>query len=136
MTAPVESGGSILEGQTGFYYLLLEDKELGAPIQKTDLQTLTLTYYDRRTEEIINNRLNQDVLDLNDVTVATEVPPGQVDAVTVVTWALQPADTEMLDARHGSEVHRALFQWSWGPAGEQRAAHQVDFTIENLLYVP
>ena len=136
MAAPVDSGGSILEGQTGFYYLLLEDKELSVPIQKADLQTLTLTYYDCLTEAIINNRLNQDVLDANDVTVTTEVPPGQVEPVTVVTWALQPADTMLVDARHGTEKHRALFQWSWGPAGEQKAAQQVEFAIENLLYVP
>jgi hypothetical protein len=132
--ATITLGGSVLEGQTSIYVFTLTDYA-GQAIDKADLAFLTLTYYDLRTEEILNSRLEQDALDQNDVTVLTEIPAGGSDPVTTVTWFLQPEDTQMLDARHGVESHVALFQWAWD-VPEQRAALQVRFDIENLTYVP
>lgn len=132
--ATIQVGPTVLEGQTAIYVFTLTD-DAGIAIDKADITFLTLTYYDQRTEEILNSRLEQDVLDLNDVTVLTEIPSGSVDPVTTVTWFLQPQDTEMLDARHAVESHMALFQWAWDEP-QQRAALQVQFAIENLTYVP
>ena len=132
--APITTGPSVLEGQTSIYIFTLTD-EAGQTIAKDALTFLTLTYWDHITLAIINSRLNQDVLDQNDVTVLTEIPPGGSVPVTTVTWFLQPADTQLVDARHGRESHMALFQWAWDTP-EQRAALQVQFDVNNLAYVP
>ena len=132
--ATITMGGTVLEGQTSIYIFTLTD-DGGQTIAKDDLTSLTLTYWDHITTAIVNSRLDQDVLDQHDVTVLTEVPPGGSDAVTTVTWFLQPEDTQLVDARHGVETHVALFQWAWGDP-EQRAALQVKFDVENLMYVP
>jgi len=125
---------TVQENKTGIYTFTLQDVT-GSAIDKVDLLRLTLTYYDILTEQIINTRQDQDALDMNDVTVFTEVPPGGMLPVTTVTWFLQPGDCAIVDDRHGVEHHAALFQWAWGTP-EQRSAQQVGVSVENLLYVP
>jgi hypothetical protein len=132
--AAITTGPSVMEGQTGIYVFTLTD-DAGQAIDKAALTFLTLTCWDHITMQVVNSRLNQDVLDQNDVTVLTEIPAGGSDPVTTVTWFLQPEDTQLVDSRHGRESHMALFQWAWDTP-EQRAALQVQFDVHNLAYVP
>jgi hypothetical protein len=122
----------IKERQTGEYSFDLVN-ELGLGIDKAEVNSLTLTYYDKGTEMIINNRMNQNVYDFNNVTILTVTSPT---LQTTVTWYLRPEDTIIVDDRHELEPHVGLFQWTWGTNPILHAAHEVEFSIENLTYVP
>lgn len=122
----------IKERQTGAYSFTLVD-ENDAGINMNTILTMTLTYYDKETLTIINNRQDQNVLNNNNVTVNTVISPT---LVTTVTWSFRPEDTIVVDNRHELETHVALFQWTWGSNPVLHAAHEMEFQIENLTYVP
>lgn len=97
---------TINEGTYAEYSATLQD-ETGIPISWTELDALTLTYYNQADGAIINGRDEQDILNANDVTV---------DAEGVLLWALQSADTIIVDTNVTSrqlERHVALIEWTW-----------------------
>jgi hypothetical protein len=121
----------ILESTSGLYTFVLVD-EVGDSVPANTLTAMTLTYYDRETNQVINGRLHQDVLNTNNVSVATAVVPP---VVTLVSWDIQLLDSILVDARRELEQHIALFQWTWY-GGQKASAHEVQFAIEALTYVP
>lgn len=114
---------SIKEKETGTYSFTLKD-ESGAAVAAASLTTATLTLYEPESGQIVNSRTGQNVLNLNNVTI---------DADGKVAWSIQLADVTLLDAARASEVHRALFFFSWMSAsGAKGKPHEADFVLENL----
>lgn len=121
----------ILEATTALYtFTLVNEFDEGVPMGV--LGTLIMTYYDLVSGALINGRHDQNVLNANDVTVTEVVGPP---LVTTVTWVIQPADSVIVDDRLELEQHVALFRWSWY-SGTHFSAHEVQFGIEALTYVP
>lgn len=120
----------VKEQQTAILSFELVDGN-GDAIDGVQLTTVTLTYYDLISEAIINSRENQNIYNANDVTVVVVASPLS----TTVTWTLQPEDTIIVDSRRETEEHIALFHWTWD-SGNRSAAKEIQFTVENLLYVP
>ena len=121
----------VYEGTSAFFSFGLAD-EYGEDIADSELDTLTLTYYDMGTEQIINSRENQNAFNANDVTVVTT--PGS-PIVTVVTWTLQPEDAVIVSDWKDVEYHAILFRWTWDSGGKH-GAQRVLFPIKNLPHEP
>ena len=120
-----------LEHTTPVYVFEIVD-EAGVAVDASQIATLTLTYYDKATEHIINSRDAEDVLNLGDVALVTDIGPP---IVTTVTWTLQPEDTVIVDQRRETEQHIALFEWTWD-SGAKAMAHEVQFGVEQITYIP
>ncbi len=122
---------TLLEATTGlFSFPLLDQDNVGVPLVVLD--TLTLTYYDMDSGAIVNNRLSQNALNANDVTVVTVPGPP---LVTTVTFAIQPEDTVILNEAHALEQRIMQFRWTWD-GGTKVNAYEAMFGIENTRYVP
>ena len=93
--------------------------EDGNAVQPT---VLTLTYYNRADESIINSRDDQNVFNTNNVVVTNGV----------VTWSVQVADTAVVDTALEAEIHVALWQWT---ANSKEGKHESIHRIENLVKV-
>lgn len=120
----------VLEHQTGVCAFLLTD-ENGDGIDAGQIETMTLTYYDKATGEILNTRQDQDAYNTNNVTITTDIGPP---LASTVTWEIQPEDAILMDSRRELEAHIALFQWTWD-SGNRHAAYEVQFNIEQITYV-
>lgn len=116
LTTPVR------ERTTAFYTTTIVD-ENDVGVDLANIATLTLTYYDAETNTIINSRDDQDVLNTNNVTVAT--------TGGTVIWTLQPLDTIIVDDRKELERHIAFFTWTWNVVNIGRK--EIAFDIENIL---
>lgn len=118
---------TVLE-ETTFEYagVLTNEKEL--PVPDTDLDSLTLTLYDKKTGVIINSRDNQDILNTND---------GTVDASGNFTWQASPEDNDIIDDTllDGQlEEHVALFTWKYN-SGVSTGRHQLSIFVQQLTKV-
>lgn len=117
----------ISEGTTPDYIAYLLDKDQN-PIPGSVLTTLTLTYFQEYTEEIINSRSLQNVLNTNGVTV---------DSVGKLTWTLGAADSAILDDSLHQEPHLARFDLSYpGPGGTEVSRHEVRLLVKNYRVTP
>ena len=116
---------AIDEKETGQYTASVVGNDGVTPLPGATLSTLTLTLYVIKadgTDGIVNTRDNQNVLNANNVTV---------DANGLLTWAIQTADTALIEVIP-FERHIALFQWTW-PSGAGK--HEVVFIVRNLRRV-
>lgn len=97
--------------------------------QASGLATLKLTLYDWETKGIINSRTKQDAFNANNVTLST---------AGLLTWSVQPLDNVIVAPAQavtpvpGDELHRALFEYTYGTAASQRGYHEVDILVTNL----
>ena len=98
------------------YTILDED---GNPVQPT---ALTLTYYSRETGIIINSRVGQNVLNMNNVVITNGV----------MAWSLQIADTTIVDATSIAELNVALWEWV---ANSKTNRHKTIIRVVNLAKV-
>lgn len=99
----------------------------GVAIPGSVLDSLTLTYYHEYTEEVTNGRSNQNVLQINDVTV---------DEAGTLHWRLTEADTVIDDDHLELEPHIARFDFSYpGPHGTASSRHIVRVMIHNIARV-
>jgi len=117
---------AIDEQSTGQYTATIVGNDGVTPLPGATLSTLVLTLYAIKadgTDGIVNARNAQNVLNANDVTV---------DAAGLITWAIQVADTTLVEAVP-FERHLALFEWTW-PAGAGK--HEVGLLVRNLHRVP
>jgi len=112
------------EGSSATYTVTIQD-EAQAEIPAGSMDSLTLTLKNRADDSTINSRLDQNVLNANNVTVS---------GLGVLTYTLQPADTTMVDQAREFETHRATFKLS-ANSGLITRNWEVDFTIHNLTQV-
>jgi hypothetical protein len=122
---------TMLEGTSGLYSFALVDMA-GQGIDSAFLTTLTLTLYDVDSNQIVNNRQDQNILNANDGTVTTTV---SLNPVTLVTFHLRPADTIILNDHRLVEYRVLSFRWTWD-SGQEVGRHAVQLGVENLLHVP
>lgn len=95
----------ILQNSTGTFSAGITGNDGATLIPLASLLTLTLTLYVVQTDgsiAYVNSRNAQNVLNLNNVTVS---------AAGVLTWAIQTADTALIEALP-FERHIALFEWT------------------------
>jgi hypothetical protein len=78
----------------------------GTVLPAASIQGMLLTLYDDATGTIINNRLRQDVLNTNQVTVSSG---------GVLEWTMRPADNVIVGSAAVGEVeqHVAHFEWAY-----------------------
>lgn len=108
------------------HQLTLLDED-GIAIADGVLDTLTLTFYNRADQAIINSRDGQNVLDLNQVSVVNGV----------VTWLMLTADTPIIDDTLTHEYHIALWEWTYSPAAVTLSGkHETRLRTRNLVRVP
>ena len=129
MSSTVILNTILLQDTTGIYSFEMVDQN-GAAIDVSQLETITLTYYDKETRQIINTREAKNILQANNVIITTVAGPP---IVTTLRWEIQQEDTIIIDARRELETHIALFEWTW--ATTRKGVHEVQFQIESILYV-
>lgn len=98
----------------------------GVGLGQADLDTLTLKLYDATTFAIINSRDDQNVLNTGGVTL---------DDDGNLVWVMEPADNPIINLALESEMHVALFKWTWD-SGTRKGDHEVMFRVLNIKFVP
>ena len=129
MSSTVILSTILLQDTTGIYSFELVDQD-GDAIDVGQLETVTLTYYDKETRQIINTRDGQNILQANNVIITTVAGPP---IVATLIWSIQQEDTVIIDSRRELETHIALFEWTW--ATTRKGLHEVQFQVESILYV-
>lgn len=95
---------TIDEGESGNITSTLQNKA-GNNLTKSEIISLTITIIDARSNSIVNNRLNVNILDANDGTVSVE---GEL------TFKLQPEDTINVGSpKNYLEEKQITIQWTW-----------------------
>jgi len=114
----------IAEETTRFLAFVIQDEDdVGIPA--AELQSLTLTLFDRRTGQILNSRDGVDILNANG---------GTVDGAGNGELKLTPADNVIFTAGRVEEDHVALVEWE--DANGQVGRHVILLRVENLAKVP
>lgn len=115
----------LLQNSTGTYTATITGNDGVTPLPLIDLLTLTLTLYVIKgdgTIAYVNSRNAQDILNANNVTVS---------ALGVLVWAIQTADTGLIEAL-AFERHIALFEWTaTGVVGK----HEIVLIVQDLTEV-
>jgi len=121
---------SIPERTTQKFSVTLKD-ENGVAIPGASLTTCTLTLVDKGPvgaprhawpKTIVNGRDDVDV-------------KANVNGSGLLTFTFTPDDNRILDDRLDTEVHGALFEWTY-LAGAARGQFEADFPIVNSVRVP
>lgn len=110
------------ELSTGQYTASLVDNDGVTPLPGGTLTALRLTLYVIKadgTQAIVNSRTNQNVLNLNNVTIS---------AGGALVWLVQVLDTTLVEDIP-FESHIALWHWTW-PGGEGR--QETILVVKNL----
>src|SRR5262245_64846184 len=131
MAIPQQLTETLIEGSSGLYSFTLVD-EAGDAIDAGFIDTLTLTLYDRDSDEIVNARDGQNILNVNDGSVTTDPGPP---VTTTVILEIQPEDTVILNQNRVIEYRVLSFRWTWD-AGNRTAGHVIQFGIENVEHWP
>lgn len=121
------SQSTIKEGATATYAAVLKT-ESGTPLAATDIQTITLTYYNAADGTVINSRSQQNVKNTNDVTI---------DNSGNLTWRIRAEDTVIVAGTVASgetEKHVALFEFTWNSTFHSR--HVLNLYIQQIDEVP
>jgi hypothetical protein len=84
------------------------------------LGSITLTLYDEKTLDIINERTQVDV-------------QANVDETGAFVFELTEDDMKILSPTRKSERRRILLEWTW--ASDQRASYEMQFVVENVAKV-
>lgn len=81
--------------------------DAGTVLPVASIQGILLTLYDVSTGTIINNRLRQSVLNLNQVAITSG---------GVLTWTMRPADNVIVNTPDVGDIeqHIAHFEWAYG----------------------
>lgn len=107
--------------------LVVQFTDGATPIIKANLSSLKVTLFDKESATLINSRNDQDILDLNDGTVATD---------GTLTLRLGPSDNIIVNAGtpvNGLEYHIARFTWTWNDGLENRTGREERiFSVEKL----
>lgn len=124
MSDPVSYVIRATENQSGIYTGKILD-ESGDPLGPTDLQSLTLSLYDKISGDIINSRTGQNVLNANQVTL---------DAYGKLVWYWLPSDMVLVDSTKLIETHIALFEVKWldSASRARQLNHEVVFVVNRV----
>lgn len=115
---------------TGAKYTATIKDANGNALALPDLQTMTLTLYDVKTDDFINGRNKKDAKNMNDVTIAA--------AGGLLTWLLQDVDNPIVGTKTAiqkREHHRGLFEYTYNGDGSP-GKHEIDIYVLNLGKVP
>lgn len=93
----------------------------GQGIPVVDLDTLTLSIYTLK-DELLVIRTNENVLNANGVTV---------DALGNMVWTLTAADTAIKDSALSTEIHVAVFEFTWD-GGDRNGKMVIHYNVINL----
>lgn len=97
-------------GATGVFAGTVKDPD-GVAIPLANITSATLTLTDAASGSTVNSRSNQNVLNLNNVTI---------DATTgALVWAIQVGDTTLLSALADFEEHVATFTIAFNPNSQK-----------------
>lgn len=113
----------VAEKSTATYTATIVGNDGVTPIPAASLLTLLLTLYVTKadgTDSLIRD--HQNVLNANNVTVS---------AGGVLTWAIQTADTTLIEALT-FERHVALFEWTWASGAGKK---EIVLVVRNLRQV-
>ena len=114
----------VAEETTRFLAFVIQDEDdVGIPA--AELQSLTLTLFDRRTGQILNNRDGVSILNANG---------GTVDGAGNGELELTPADNMIFTAGRVEEDHVVLVEWE--DANGRVGRHVILLRVENLAKVP
>lgn len=112
----------VIQDTSGKYSATLLDEE-GVGVDAADLDTVTLTLYDTATEDIVNEREEQNILNTNQV---------EIDTLGNLEWNWLPEDMPLLnEISRTPEVHTALFTFIWN-SGASQLLHEVSFRINRV----
>lgn len=121
--------GIVNEESSAEYTCVLKD-ENDDPVSVSNILTATLTYYDKRTGQIINSREAQNIKNANNVTIDTS---GNL------VWSIQPEDTIIVSStiRSGcEEYHVGQISFTWSIAAVAKAHNHIfEIAVRQLLKV-
>ena len=103
--------------------------ENGDLLVAASLTTLVLTLYDRATDAIINSRDEQSVLNANGGTIYSSLQTDADGNEYNFAWNSEPADSPIVTAGSETEMHVALFEWTYG---SDAGSHQVYIRVVNI----
>lgn len=114
--------GPVNELTTSLYSSTLYKENGTTPLSVSDITTLSLTFYDVKTNQLINRPAKQNVLNLNGVTIDTQ---GNFE------WVIDREDNVIIDNSLIYENHVALFEYTY-LNGEKGGFHDVMIYVRNL----
>ena len=115
---------TLTEGTTPEISAVLVDLD-GTEIPGSAFDTLTLTYYQEYTFDIINSRNEQDVLQQHGITIDTN---------GVLVWKMTLQDTVILNDALETEPHVAHFSFSYPSGSETKVgSFTLRIPITNIL---
>lgn len=124
------------EQTTGRVTALLVGGDGVTPLPASSLISLQLTLYvikQNGTDEVINGRNQQDVLNANNVQVLETPVLLSNGRFYNFAWVVQPADTTIIETFLSYERHIALLEWGW-PIGN-RGKEEFVINVKNLRRV-
>lgn len=113
----------VIQDTSGHYSAVIVDED-DAVVPATDLTAVTLTLYDTASGDIINDRFEQDALNVNDVTIDSE---GNL------VWAFTSDDMPRLHTDRVAELHTALWKLTWN-SGASQLYHEVNFRVNKVRF--
>lgn len=119
----------ITEGSTPFLTGTIKDEQ-GVVVSAASLTAVRLTFYSELSGQPVNGRLNQNVLNANNVTIG---------GAGEITWKLLEADTLLIEnPKPAVGFHCAVFVFEWFDAqGDPRQFTQdVIFPIRRVRHAP
>lgn len=108
-------------GESFRYTGTLRD-EIGNAVGSSIIEALTLTLSDKATGTIINSRNQQNVLNVNSVTL---------DASGNLVWTGTPADAAVVNTAAKNPRLSALFIFTWN-AGAKTGKHEFEIAVHNI----
>jgi hypothetical protein len=129
--------GPVNELTNAVYTATLRD-ENGSLVPGSALTAAYLTLCNYPSEEVINGRDRQDILNVNGVTIYNVLQTDLVTGHTYnVRWEMEPDDNAFLGqggtwtlGLKPTETHHAIFDFQWGLTG--RAVHQAVIVVRNV----
>ena len=115
------------EQESGQYTATITGNDGVTALPGGTLSTLRLTVYVVKqdgTEQVVNSRNQQSVLNANN---------GTVSAGGLFTWTIQPGDTTLIETSLQFERHYCLLEWAW-PTGNQGKGEFI-LNVKNLRRV-
>lgn len=138
MPSEPQQSFNIDEQESGSFTALITGNG-GEPLPGSTLATLRLTNYVIKqdgTDQILNNRNQQDVLNANNVQLL-ETPLPRADGTYYnLIWTVQggaTGDTAIVENALKFERHIQLWEWTWGASGSGKM--ETVLVVKNLRRV-